>query len=364
MVRYLAAFGLVSAVFSPWSCHAAVSIQLFGLDRVSGNEVGCLNFAWAEGIESFLWRPLARSSFGCASTTFYSTTWAYGPWGGEAAIQWEKQPSQTDPGTYWGWFLAALEYYCGGWQYRDWNDKVLSVQRPTISGLQGAWYFGNGFIPNNGYYDATRLAADANYPDPGTDPYWIVTANGTKVMLTCTHCTATDVHSKGDTYPCSCSSSVKIRVSVGGQNSFPSDEHWLVIDTPYRLSQYGNEMNNEAAYGDAVGFLSTITYRLYSKCSQQMTSVGLNETLVGTHDDMSNNWGGDPPETNNWDGFTNPGNNTFEDLVGFLCYGCNPAPEFPGYLQSPPKPLSTTKVLHHHQKFRAGSNVTGECVEV
>jgi hypothetical protein len=167
----------------------------------------------------------------------------------------------------------------------------LSVQRPTISGLNGAWYFGSNFVPNNGYYDATRLTADPMYADPETDPYWIVTNNSpAKVELTCTHCTATDAYSKADTYPCSYNTAVKFKVSVGGQNGFLSDEHWLVIDTPYQLYLIENETNDIGVSGGVTGFLSYITYQTVSKCSQYMFDIAMNEQFTGSGDDTANDW--------------------------------------------------------------------------
>ncbi len=338
-------------------CNAVTGWEFAAIDRAGGNEVDCLNFAWVEGAGSELYRSWVGSSFGVDSTTFYTETWAHSAWGGQASIQWERQPSQTGPGTYWGWFNAAFEYYLGGWTYNGWDEMLLPVQRPTIYGLNGAWYFGPTFVSNNGYYDATQLTANPNYADPETDPYWIVTNNDTKVELTCTHCAVTDAYSKGDTYPCSMNTAVKFRVSVGGQNGFLSDEHWLVIDTPYQLYWLQDQTQDVGISSPVTGFLSYIKYQTVSKCNQYMFDIAMNEQFTGAGGDVTNAWSA--PTEQNWssmDGYT------FTDGIGFACNGCTPSPEWPGPLQSPPKGLSSTKVDWSSQSFRSGSDQSGSGV--
>lgn len=111
---------------------------------------------------------------------------AGGPVWGEYAggwVSWEFTPvtlSASGPGAYSsiGFHFAYcascddgrgryVPPYDDNWDGYDGGQ--LTVQRPTISGLHGAWYFGPNFVPNNGYYDATRFTADPKYPNPETE---------------------------------------------------------------------------------------------------------------------------------------------------------------------------------------------------
>ncbi len=254
-------------------------------------------------------------------------------------------------------YLPIYDDGCDGW-----DGDLLDVVRPTISGLNGAWYFGPNFVPNNGYYDATRFWADPKYPNPETDPYWILTANGSKVDLTCSHCMETDAYSKGDTAP-SCwkseANSVKFKISVGGENGFMSEEYWLNIDTPRRLVRLPG-LDADFGMFNPDGFWSTMNYELYSKCDQRMFDISMNETFTGSGNDwFGNNWG--TPEPYNWDSMNGT---TFTDSVIFNLPDRTPAPERPGPLQNPPKPLSETKVTWATQEFRSGSNQSGVGVHV
>jgi hypothetical protein len=343
----------------PQRCGAAESYEFVGLDRVAGDNVYVFNFAWVEGEDACEWQPWVGSMMGVNSSTLRGETWAEGPWGGEASIQWTEQPSQRGAGTYWQWGAAVFVYYLGGQETNDWAEYDLNVERPTISGLNGAWYFGANFVPNNGYYDATRFTADPKYPDPETEPYWIVTANETKIDLTCTHCTATDAYSKGDTCPFSQTGNrVKVKVSVGGVNGFMSDEHYLEIDTPHQLNSF--DITHYGWVGPPVGFLSQISYKLYSKCGQEMFAIAMNELFTDGGDNVvPNNWPEFQPT--NWPSMSGT---TFVDSLTVALPDLNPPQEMPGTLQNPPRDLSSTKVKWATQEFRSGSDTSGAGVIV
>jgi len=307
--------------------------------RQAGNQVWEYAQSWVEGNYYLYWIPRVTGTVTLNGQIHYGTNTA--GYGGIATTQWYDAPSSVGVGLYTIYGFHEYGSDCGQYQYQNTVASLL-VERPTISGPNATWWLGGGSDPANGYYNAATLTADPKGA-PET-PYWSVTANPSKVSLSCSVCTNSVVASAQPS--AGCQWDVAIKISVGGLDS--NLFNFQVNQPSYLVS---SRQPVDTAQGG--GWYSKIYYNTKDMCSNYMSSIALNESFGGWVNDQANNWSR-PTAGGAW-GFTDY---EWFDGIWLDCATCTPP------TMNPQTPLSASAVDHVSQSWRMGSAVVGSGVLV
>jgi hypothetical protein len=138
------------------------------------------------------------------------------------------------------------------------------VAKPAVSGTNAIWYLG-GFS-DGGYSNTTTLSASTGGA-PET-PFWSVTANSTKISLSCTSCTFPLVTSQSPS--ANCAYDIIIQMSVGGLSADPFQFN---VNEPWYLQSGG--LSTTSDYGD--GWLTLVPYINRDRCTYPVPSLSVNE---------------------------------------------------------------------------------------
>ncbi len=221
------------------------------------------------------------------------------------------------------------------------NPKTLSSSGtanvpPTISGPNAVWWF-NGQTPT-GY--ATSINLTATFAG-ATSYQWNITSGSDKITLSnATSQTATVV---GSALSAS-SGDVSVTVTVNG--SVTSAAFTLTVRGPKTLVPGSIQHQADSSYG----YVSSIGYTIRDNLNQNLSNVGVNESLGPVMNDYPNtSWVAAPPT-----GYT-PTGATFADIITGQAVSPPPYP-FPN---APSSPLGTTAVHHLAQSWFVGSTTPG-----
>jgi hypothetical protein len=232
--------------------------------------------------------------------------------------------------------------YTDGWNGYDAGS--LSVQRPTVSGQPGLWWLGGGPDNPNSLYNQGYMSVTTNCSSCSETPHWTVTANPSKVSLSCTDCSTLIITTQ---QPSSSIGDVHIQASIGG---FPSDTFQFTVNQPRALVSQGI---SDSASG-ATGYQSLLYYTTIEDAyGSPFASIGINEQFGSFTADTTNNW---PTPTA---GGIATYSGTWWDTISVACgspCGASPLPLPPSGLSNP--------VMHATQTWRAGSATLGTGVVV
>jgi hypothetical protein len=258
---------------------------------------------------------------------------------------------------------------------------------PTISGVNGSqlpggiWWFYDGFIPNNGYYDSVQMTVTpgpgGSPPSPSQPAIWADPINPGQVLINCNNssCGTVTVYSR-ETVPGECTST-SIMVTLGGVTSARAS---FVIDSPNFLAfaQSSTANPNDLPYDldGKIGYVSNHIYNVISACDDtKMPSPAVNEQFPGLYSQASAQ-GRCTITTNNWpfipqSGQTvwTQGNNNFFgvdfiDTAGTFDFPPPNATLSPFPRLGPQNPLLTVPMTWQTQIFRVGSETIGQGVQV
>ncbi len=308
--------------------------------RLAGNSVFSWGASFTTGLYAYRWKGRVQATVRVNGSTIHTGD-VQGGWNQTAEISWTDQPSSVGVGTFSINNTHTFQSQCNHNITKN-TAYSLTVQRPTISGVNAIWWLGGGSDPSNGYYNASALTAD---PKGAPEvPSWSVPVGSGKMSLFCFICTSNTATSQAPSS--GCQYDIIIRVSVGGLDS---DNFLMSVNQPSYLESLGPPAD---AGWNAAGFKSTIPYRIRDHCNYALPSIAVNEQFGPFINDTSNNW--PKPTPVNISGFSGSG---FSDVVG-ISGSYTPQPLVP---QSP---LTTTKVDHATQTWRVGSSTSGQGVQV
>jgi len=269
---------------------------------------------------------------------------------------------------------------CGASGNGNWTLTVTGPQKPPpkISCAESShqvcpslWWF-NGVTPQPGFY-LTKLQAT---PAGESDYSWEI-SDGTQYAQFSNNSSTIDTKGtnsveilpKGgpgnDTPVPTVSVTVTVKTKDGTSTSAPFS---LNVRKPYELlARQGPCKAPACDHDNARGYNSHIYYKIVDQEGTPLPQpVQLNEHF---NDDLSNDYPG-----NNWDQPPNCGPSLYceaffpptgwDDSISVHNQSLTPAPQNPGPLQKPPKPLGTTRVDHWSGTWSIGDGTPGKGITV
>jgi hypothetical protein len=327
--------------------------------RSASNQVWSFAQSWVTGDYATTWTASVS-----ATTTFNGSQTHSGgasqSGGNIATVQWYDAPSTYGSGTYAEADTHTFSNTCGGSGGPYNYSPSLSVAQPSITGVSGVWYLGGGSDSTNGYYNQAALTGNPNCNSGDTcsnTPAWSVTANASKVTLTCSVCTNQTVTGS---VPSDAVGDIQISMNIGG---FAAPAFSFTVDTPASLDSAMAPYDTD--YYD--GFYSAIYYNTLDEFGNLMSSISLNEQFSspGCSSPVSNFC---PDQTNNWNKPTAYGLSGYAGSYRFdqiYLYSCSSGTGTTPPCTGPQSPsLSTSTVDHSTQTWSVGSSSVGSGVQV
>lgn len=268
---------------------------------------------------------------GVSSTTLRPQIWGPGDW---------KQKT-------WGSFTCNAQNPAGTWSVQQVIQGPISIQRPTISGVDAIWYLGSPGLsdPTNGIYNTSALSGNKNCASCTSALQWEVSPAGALSFSPTSGASTTATSQRSSS---SCTRDITVRAKLDG---FYSDPFNMIINRP------NFTIKNNVSHGpcgragttpcSGPGYASLVQLYIFDLCSYHIPSIAINEQFGAFYPDMSNNWPNPTPRPAPY--FVT----TFSDEIAISGYW-TPQP------YAPVGPLSTQKVNWANQWIYAGSTTSGQ----
>jgi hypothetical protein len=263
---------------------------------------------------------------------------------------------------------------------------TLTPGPPTISGIQGMWWFGAnaayGGTDLPGYYNSTLLAVTPGpggvSPSASSPALWVVTPSSALqyASLDCVDAPCNSVILKLTAAPVGCAA-IGVQVLLPGDiplGGVSSSVFTVTADQPVSVNLVGVEDDLWNILPVYPGYESKNTMLVLSSCGQPVSNVSINEAFTGECHACSGDWNGTgvvqpsvgwavpPAELGRWTTLPpgDPNQGTFPDTVGTAF-----PPDYPGVPRSvfppgPPAQGTGPATARCTQVFYAGSLVTGQ----
>jgi len=345
------AISLISLTLAPTAsaqCGDVILVVASGLSRTGGNTVAGYSSAYVISDDPWTWyiEGTAQVAMGGSIRGFNSVgSNAIVYSGFQFSLQYEMEGISS--GTFGMDESYNFSQSCWGGPFPfSSSDLQYDVYRPTVSGADRIWWF-NGQQPS-GFPTNTSLVANLNCGSCTDTPEWVASANGDKVLFSCTECSSPTIYSD---YRSDTPGDIPIHFSIDG---FESTILEFTVNAPLLLAAKPPYTAHEIYFD---GYESLIRYSVLDIFLSEISNVPVNETFATFwNDHPTNNWAKPPAG-----GYTLSGNE-FNDHIFVYCNGCIPTLAPP--VQNPQYPLGTTKIDHTTQNWFVGSIVSGQGVGV
>jgi hypothetical protein len=297
--------------------------------RIDSNHVETYGQTWVTGAFYTFWEPwvTAYSQYNGSNITSGST--GNNNPGCVAQAAWTDTLQAFGPGSYNDYsYHWATSTECSPYQDNiGWTTgSVLTIYRPSVSGVSSFWWLGPGINSDQGYYAQSALTANPNGAS-GT-PYWSVqtVSGGGSVSLSCNPCIGNTATSTAPS--ASCNPDITVYVNYGGFYSYPFK---IFINKPSHLTlQAGYPQDINWSQGGQPGYKSNYAWSLTDTCGSLIGGLDANEVFGTWTDDYYNSTG----QHNNWGVPTavpsySP-DSTYTDTIGASYPATAPPPEYAG----------------------------------